>query len=216
MKLAIFDLDNCLCPATAAGPGLFAPAFDAIRRANRGVVDEETLELALRECWYTAFDLVAQLYGFSDEMVAAGRNAFAGIEITGPIEGYADLPLVQHLPLRRFLVTSGFLRLQKSKIERLDLDRCFDEVFIDAIDQPGHPGKQRIFERILEGAQCSPSDVLVIGDNPLSELTAGKNLGMVTVQTLRPGVRKSPIADHHIESFGELWPLFGLASPPGT
>lgn len=213
MKAAIFDLDNCLCPATAAGSGLFAPAFAAIRQANRGAVEAETLELAFFECWYTAFDLVARLYRFSDEMVAAGRKAFAQLEITEPIEGYADLHLVQRLPLRRFLVTSGFRRLQQSKVKQLNLARCFDEVVIDAIDEPGHPGKQRIFERILEGLQCASADVLVIGDNPLSELLAGRNLGMVTVQTLRPGIKKSPIADHHVESLQALWPLLGLIPP---
>lgn len=216
MKAAIFDLDNCLCPATAAGQGLFAPAFEAIRRANRGAVDEQTLERALGECWYTAFDLVAQLHGFSQEMAAAGREAFARLEIAEPIEGYADLHLVQRLPLRRFLVTSGFRRLQQSKIERLKLEPCFEGIFIDAIDEPGHPGKQHLFERILESAQCAPCDVLVIGDNPLSELLAGRNLGMVTVQTLRPGIKKSPVADHHVESFQELWPLCGFTPLPGA
>lgn len=214
MKVAIFDLDNCLCPATAAGTRLFAPAFAAIRQANRGAVEAETLERALFECWYTAFDLVARLYCFSDEMVSAGREAFAQLEITEPIEGYADLHLVQHLPLRRFLVTSGFRRLQQSKIQRLGLERCFEGIFIDAIDEPSHPGKQTLFERILEGARCSPRDVLVIGDNPLSELVAGRNLGMVTVQTLRPGIKKSPLADHHVEHLRELWPLLGLTLPP--
>ncbi|MBL0729631.1 HAD family hydrolase [Piscinibacter sp. HJYY11] len=213
MKAAIFDLDNCICPADAAGVELFAPAFDAIRESNRGWLDAATLDRALHECWFTAFDLVAERYGFSVEMLNAGRAAFSALQITKPIAPYPDVRLLSILPLRRFLVTSGFTRLQKSKIRALGIESLFDAIFIDAIDSASHPGKQAIFESIRDSGQWAPCEMLVIGDNPLSELDAGRNLGMVTVQTLRPNVEKSTLADHHVVDFRELWPILGWTLP---
>jgi putative hydrolase of the HAD superfamily len=46
--------------------------------------------------------------------------------------------------------------------------------------------------------------MLIVGDNPDSELAAGRKLSIRTVQTLRPGVPRYPDATHHISSFYEL------------
>ena len=214
-RVAIFDLYNCLCDARAVG-GLFEPAFAAIREANRGTLSEDALRRALNECWFTAFDLVAQRYGFSAAMQEAGTRAFAAMEVQGPLQGYDDLPLVRMLPLRRYLVTCGFTQLQRSKIAALAIGAWFEDVCIDAIDDAGHTGKQTIFERIQRHEGCRPEEVMVIGDNPLSELAAGRRLGMVTVQTLRPGVSRDPEAKHHVSGVAGLSPLLGLTPPPDS
>jgi FMN phosphatase YigB (HAD superfamily) len=200
----IFDLDNCLCPASAVGPDFFGPAFDAVRAANRGVLSEADLERAIAECWYTAFDAVAIQFGFSKAMVDAGHAAFARLEVTSSLAGYADLPIVRELPGKRYLVTSGFRKLQESRIRALGIATWFDYVFVDAIDEVNHPGKKRIFESILAQGSWRAHEVVVVGDNPKSELAAGRSLGMVTVQILRPGVSRCDGVDHHVASLGEL------------
>ena len=211
MDAVIFDFDNCLCPATAVGEAPFAPAFSALREANRGYLEESVLERAIADCWHTSFDAVAARYGFSDAMIDAGNAAFGRVEAAPPLIGYADLHVVRELPLRRFLVTTGFRRLQESKIRALGIESWFERVIVDAIDEAEHAGKQAIFETILMDENLSAENVLVVGDNPVSELAAGRNLGMVTVQTLRPGVTRWPGASHHIESLDELWSLIGPA-----
>ena len=211
MAAVIFDLDNCLCPAAAVGEALFAPAFAALRDANRGVLDEPVLQRAIADCWHTSFDVVAERYGFNTEMIDAGNAAFGRVEVMSPLTGYPDLPVVRELPIKRYLVTTGFRRLQESKIRALSIGSWFNRVIIDAIDEAEHAGKQRIFETILADENLSADNVLVVGDNPVSELAAGRNLGMVTVQTLRPGVTRWPGASHHIESLDELWSLIGPA-----
>jgi putative hydrolase of the HAD superfamily len=207
VQAVIFDLDNCLCDAMEAGAALFAPAFKALRRANRGALTPAVLQRALADCWHTAFDAVAERYGFSPLMVQAGHRAFARLEVRTPLRGYPDLPVVRELAVRRYLVTSGFRRLQASKIRALGIESWFDAVVIDAIDDERHPGKRQIFEQILTRGAWSPCQVLVVGDNPNSELAAGRQLGMPTVQTLRPRVRRSAAADHHITTLDELKPL---------
>ncbi len=204
IKALIFDLDNCLASSREVGEELFQPAFDAIRRANRGAVPEEALREAFEECWGNALDWVADKHGFSDEMLRAGWEIFEKLEVKKPMTGYDDLAVLEDLAARRFLVTSGFRRLQESKIAALGLDRYFDEIVVDAIDEPDRQGKQAIFKRIMDLHQLDPTEVMVVGDNVDSEIEAGNLLGMRTVQTLRPGVRKTEDVSHHIHSLGEL------------
>lgn len=196
--VAIFDLDNCLLDARAMGT-LFESAFAAIRQANQGTLAADVLEEAIDQCWYTAFDLVAERYGFSAAMNDAGWQAFTQMEMSPPLSGYADLRLLPGLPVRKYLVTSGFRRLQQSKIDVLGIAPWFERVVIDAINEPGPHGKGRVFAEILAAEGCAPEQVLVVGDNPLSELGAGRALGMVTVQTVRPGVAAWDGADHRVD-----------------
>ena len=46
--------------------------------------------------------------------------------------------------------------------------------------------------------------MLVVGDNPRSELGAAKEVGIKTVQTLRPNIIRWDEADAHIISLYEL------------
>lgn len=200
----IFDLDSCLCEANEVGDHLFAPAFAAIRSANHGAVPEAALQAAFAECWRCAFDAVARKYGFSEAMRAAGWAEFARTEVTEPMRGYADLAVLRELPVRLFLVTSGFRRLQESKIKALGFAAWFSAVRIDAIDEPGRIGKAGIFAELLKEHRLKPAEVLVVGDNPESEITAGNRLGMATVQILRPGVPRGDNANHYIYGLAEL------------
>jgi putative hydrolase of the HAD superfamily len=205
-------LDSCLCAANEVGDQLFQPAFDAIRRANHGAVSENSLKKAFSDCWRFPFTDIAQKYGFTDEMTKAGFNAFAHIEVTEPMRGYGDLSALRELPGKLFLVTSGFRRLQDSKINALGIRPRFTEIRIDAIDEPGPKGKARIFEEILKMHSLKPDEVLVVGDNPDSEIAAGNRLGMKTVQMLRPGVPRGDNATFYINSLTEVSGLLSSAN----
>ena len=76
----------------------------------------------------------------------------------------------------------------------------------------GH-GKRAIFEQILTREGCTPRQMLVVGDNPLSELAAGRALGATTVQTVRPGVEPWPLADHQVEGLQGLLALLSADAP---
>ncbi len=91
--------------------------------------------------------------------------------------------------------SAGCRPLQESKVRALGIGEWFDAVIVDAVDDPDHPGKQAIFERLLAAERCAAGEVMVVGDNPVSELAAGRNLGMVTVQILRPGVVRRPAGE---------------------
>jgi len=57
--------------------------------------------------------------------------------------------------------------------------------------------------------QLAPREVLVVGDNPDSEIAAGNKMGMATIQTLRPGGLASPAATHPIRTLAELKRFLG-------
>jgi putative hydrolase of the HAD superfamily len=204
IKALIFDLDSCLAAADEAGDNLFAPAFQAIRAANHGAVAEAQLRAAFQDCWRFPFDHVARKYGFSPAMRAAGFAAFRNIEVQQPLQGYGDLQELAQLPAKLFLVTSGFRRLQESKVKALGIGRRFTAIYIDAIDEGKGTGKLPVFASILQEHGFRPDEVMVVGDNPDSEIAAGNRLGMATIQTLRPGVPASSAATHHIRTLSEL------------
>ena len=202
-KAIIFDLDNCLAPADEGGRELLGPVFAAIRAANNGRLPDQQLRAAFDDCWRLPLYAVAHKYRFSDEMLTAGWDMGRQITVSTGMNGYADLRMLKELPVRQFVVTSGFRRLQESKIEALGLNRLAT-VYIDAIDGSTRTGKQQIFEEILAGHRFEPTTVLVVGDNPESEIEAGNRLGIPTVQILRPGVARGTNATHYIRELAEL------------
>ena len=200
----IFDLDSCLAAANEVGDQLFAPAFQAIRNANQGAVSEAALSAAFADCWRFPFDFIADKYGFSPAMRSAGSRVLSQTEVRQPMQGYGDLAALAELPAKLFLVTSGFRRLQESKVKALGISHLFTGVHIDAIDEPGPKGKLQAFEAILQAHQLLAEEVLVVGDNPDSEIAAGNQLGITTIQILRPGVPASPAATHQVRTLAEL------------
>ena len=212
IKALIFDLDNCLAAANEVGEDVFEPAFEAMRNANRGTLTAEQLAEAFQECWRHPLDFVASKFGFSQEMLGAGWKAFSQIVVETPMKGYGDLAVLRELPFDLYLVTSGFRGLQESKVRALQIADLFRGVEIDAIDEADRKGKQRIFDSILQAGKLRPEEVIVIGDNPDSEIEAGNRLGIRTVQILRPGVPRADTASYYIRTFDELKTLLETIS----
>jgi len=207
MTAVIFDLDNCLAPADEVGKELYAPAFDAIRAANRGSVPADMLDKAFTDIWSHAFDWVVQRYRFTPEMFDAGWKQFVRMEVEMPMKGYGDLHLLASIRGEKFLVTSGFRRLQESKIRALGIASIFREVHVDAIDEPGRVGKKGLFQDIVTRHGYGRDEVFIVGDHPDSEIAAGRELGLRTVQTLRPGVMRSEDAGFHVSDLREFMEL---------
>lgn len=204
IKALIFDLDNCLADAKEVGTELYEPAFAAIRRANHCTVQDDKLKQAFEDVWVHPFDWVAAKYGFSEEMQMAGWRELKTIEVTGPLHGYGDLLILAELEVQRFLVTSGFRRLQESKIKALNLNSHFTAIYVDAIDEPDRLGKTMLFRRIMQEFAFTAAEILIVGDNAHSEIEAGNRLGIKTVQILRPGVSQANNATFHISSLADL------------
>lgn len=207
IRAIFFDLDSCLSAPDEFGHELLEPVIAAIGENNKSHYDEKELAEIFSEIWMNPFDFVVEKHRFPPLMRGEAWKAYSHLEVTTPMFGYSDLSELSRLPVMRFLITSGFRRLQESKVRSLGIARCFEEVYIDAIDENPRKGKQGIFEEILQQRHWQPSEVLVVGDNPHSEIKAGNNLGIPTVQILRPGVIKGDNATYYVRGLAELHEL---------
>ncbi len=210
----IFDLDYCLCAGDEVGAKLYEPVFASIRRANAGALTDAALAEAFAACMRFPFDAVAERFQFSAAMYRAGLRGFEAAEVAAPMHGYPDLHVLRELPGRHFLVTTGFPRLQQSKITALGIRACFDAICIDSIVEQPRRRKQAIFADIVRRHALVARQTWVVGDNGESEIAAGNQLGMITVQMLRPGVERCDTAIHVVSDLVELKALMDRPAGP--
>lgn len=203
-EVVIFDLDNCILDTRAMPREVTAPLVEG--------VDMLDIEPRRRECfkealWSLSFTAAVEACGISEEVARQVYEAYARAEVPQGtrLSSYGDLEYLRRLPMRKFLVTSGFERLQLSKVRALGVEEVFEDILVDVVQTKHKKGsKAPAFEHVLAKAQARPEHVAVVGDSGVSELLVGKRMGMLTIQTLRPHVKWWPHADHHISSFAEL------------
>jgi putative hydrolase of the HAD superfamily len=207
IRAAVFDLDNTLFDSTTIPLEILQPAIAAARDANVAphAIAADRLEAAINAARRFGLLAVAERFGIPDAIRNAWCDAYRGLCVIQQLHPYPDVvPCLKALELSRFLLTSGFRRMQESKIAALGLAPFFDAVFIDVLDDGATAGKRPFLERILAWRRLAPHELLVIGDSPESEIGAGNALGAVTVQVLRPGVARSETARHHLATLAEL------------
>ncbi|KTC81547.1 pyrimidine 5'-nucleotidase [Legionella brunensis] len=109
-------------------------------------------------------------------------RAFLGAmaEICTPLEGVVELlnTLKGHVKLG--IITNGFTELQQVRLERTGLSGHFDLLVVS--EQVGFAKPHRgIFEHALsEMGNPAPEQVLMVGDNPDSDILGGINAGLDT------------------------------------
>lgn len=194
----------CILDAHAFTGPFFNPVLEAL---NNSELPAELKEKVSHQLWTTSLDDTVEMFSVPESIAEGMRDAYRKIEVPNDvkIKSFGDEECIRNLPVKKFLVTSGYKKFQETKITRLGIADLFDEIIIDALDdRDGRKGKKRIFLEILEKNNWEKNDVLVVGDNPLSELGAAKSLGIPTVQTLRPTIVRWDGATYHVDSFSEL------------
>jgi FMN phosphatase YigB (HAD superfamily) len=223
IRAAVFDLDNTLFDSTTVPAEALAPAVAAVRRANVGpaALPPDVLEAALLAAQRFGFLHVADTYGVPAFLRTAWRDAYRSLFLErAALVPYPDvMPVLPTLHVIRLLLTTGFRRMQESKIAALRIGHLFDGIYIDTLDGGGSPHKRPLLEEILHTRRLAPSELLVIGDSADNEIAAGNALGAITVQVLRPGVQRTDTARHHLATLTELPGLIsrldrGAAPPP--
>lgn len=108
--------------------------------------------------------------------------------------------------VRMGVITNGFTALQRARLRRTGLADRFDLLVISEEVGVAKPDV-RIFEHALERmGQPSREQVLMVGDNPHSDIRGGLDAGLVTCWVNVHGhVVPDGIAPHHeVRSLGEL------------
>jgi putative hydrolase of the HAD superfamily len=175
----IYDLDNTVYPVKSISDDLFAPLFELLDNNAEGIAPTD-LETAKQEITRSPFQKVADKYGFSDDLKEKAVALLKGLTYDKPMQPFEDYRYVKSLAVDKFLVTTGFVKLQNSKVKMLDIAGDFKQVYVvdpEATDKT----KRHIFSEILEKYKYSADEVLIIGDDPESEIKEAKAVGIKTV-----------------------------------
>ena len=177
-KALIFDLDNTIYPVSSITEHLFQDLFNLISQTSSGISGEDQ-QSAKYELTRRPFHLVAEKFNFSDELKNYGTELLESVEYDLPIQAFHDYHSVKTITLKKFLVTIGFTKLQRSKIKMLGIAADFDEIHI--VDpELSVQTKKDVFGDIMNRHSYNPEDLLVIGDDPESEIKAAIALGIDT------------------------------------
>lgn len=175
-KAIIFDLDNTIYPVPQIGSKLFAPVFELIEQDGH----HRDLEKIKDEIMRRPFQKVAKDHHFSEELTRKCIDLLKELAYNGAIEPFADFEVVRHLPVAKFLVTTGFTKMQQSKIDMLELANEFKEIHI--IDLTiSQKGKKDVFADIIQRYEYDKEEVLVVGDDINAEIKAAQELGVDAV-----------------------------------
>ena len=176
-KAIILDLDNTIYPVSSIGDRLFKSLFSLILESGEYTGEFEQIRF---EIMRRPFQYIAEEFSFSESLKADCFKLLADLTYDKkmqPFEGYETLLTI---PCRRFLVTTGYTKMQHSKIQQLGIENDFEAIFIIDSDKSVLT-KRDLFEKILADFKFSVDDVLVVGDDLNSEILHAKALGIETV-----------------------------------
>ena len=176
-KAIILDLDNTIYPVSSIGDRLFKSLFTLILKSGEYTGDFEQIRF---EIMRRPFQYIADEFLFSESLKTDCFKLLSDLtydEKMQPFEGYETLLI---LPCRRFLVTTGYTKMQHSKIQQLGIENDFEAIFVIDPDQSTLT-KRDLFEKILADYNFSSDDVVVVGDDLNSEIFHAKALGIETV-----------------------------------
>jgi putative hydrolase of the HAD superfamily len=180
-KALILDLDNTIYPVSSIADHLFEELFATLDEYVEliNTDDPGRLSKIKHEMTRRPFQHIADEFRLDkkvrDKMVSLLKN----MTYDQPIRPYDDYQHVRSIPLDKFLVTTGFSKLQWSKVKMLGIEGDFKHIHVVDPDI-SQKTKKDVFAQIMQIHNYRPEDLLVIGDDPESEIKAAIALGIDT------------------------------------
>ena len=175
-RVLILDLDNTIYPVSSVAESMFGPLFKLI---DEETTDHSAGEAAKLELTRRPFQYVADEHGFSDQLKAKGINLLKNLVFNEPMTCYPEYADIRALNIDKYLVTTGFTKLQYSKVKMLNIEGDFKQAYV--VDpERSNENKGDIFKKIMQENGYTTQDVLVIGDDPQSEIKFAIELGIDT------------------------------------
>lgn len=203
--MLILDLDDTIFETNSMDPKIFDPAVVVIENYYKKNMSVSQASEVVSELWILPMDVVFQKYGAPQSMIDTYFKAMDDLDYSElAIQTFEDYSHLKKITDKKILVTTGFEKLQLAKISALRIKNDFAEIHIDDPRLSPRNHKIDIFRKILFENEVDPADVWVIGDNPDSEIKAGRELGMKTIQRISKSKAQSKDADYQIKSFREL------------
>jgi putative hydrolase of the HAD superfamily len=177
MKRAlILDLDNTIYPVSSIAERLFGKLFKLI---DEELEDKSAAAAAKLELTRRPFQHVADEFGFGTELKDKGIQLLNNLAFDSPMQAFSEYEDIRAINIDKYLVTTGFTKLQMSKVKMLNIEADFKQVFVVDPDL-SNLTKKDIFAMIMKDNGYAVNEVLVIGDDPQSEIKAALELGIDT------------------------------------
>lgn len=175
-KAIIYDLDNTIYSVKSIGEELLAPLFDLIVSTTE---HNKEMSQIRKELMGIPFQKVAAKHGFSKELIQKSNQLLRDLTYKGGIQPFEDYEKIKEIPGDRYLVTMGFTKMQWSKIRCMGIEEDFQEIHVVDPDISSQT-KKDVFAAIIKRKGYAISEVLVVGDDPASEIKAARELGIDT------------------------------------
>jgi putative hydrolase of the HAD superfamily len=199
-KAIIYDLDNTIYPVHTIAESLFEPFIKLINQYSEHTA---TIDAIKGDMMRKPFQVVAAQHNFSEDLIQRGNRLLQDMTYTGPISYFDDYPVIKTIPAQRFMVTTGFYNLQYSKIRGMGIENDFAEIHV--VDPTtSAKTKKDVFADIMNRHNYTADELLVIGDDPASEIKAAIELGIDTVLYDKDNRYQQHPALYKISDFNEL------------
>ena len=177
-KTTLFiDLDNTIYPVSSIGDALFQPVLELIGNEPSLIDNMEAIKMDMMR---RPFQKVAKDFNFSKSLMQEVLDQLAETVCIGPMQTFDDYDQLRSLSQIKFLITTGFTKMQRSKVHLLQIEDDFKEIHI--VDpQQSRRTKKDVFLDLMNRYELSKGSILVIGDDPNSELKAASELNLDTV-----------------------------------
>ncbi|RZK20275.1 MAG: hypothetical protein EOO86_04930 [Pedobacter sp.] len=177
MKQIFFiDLDNTIYFTKPNKEVLMTGLYDLLDEQNLQI-DQSDYQAAKDEMLRTPFLKVAEKYGFPEEVVDKTVEFLANREVVKPLIPSDDYHFIKSLKGRKFIVTAGFPKQQKSKVKMLGIADDFEEVHVVDVSVTN---KKQAFIDLIDKHQLNKDEILIVGDDAQSEIKFGLELGIET------------------------------------
>lgn len=210
----LFDLDDTLFDFPAAEALAAALAHYSVTLTAEMLADYQALNKALWE-QYNAGQIDAETLKQARFRDLAPRLGVTPLELNNTflqaiLQRSQPLPGVEHT-LRQLhgkvgmgIITNGFAEIQHARLAQSGFADCFDFMLVSEEMGVNKPDP-RIFEAALARMEAvPPGDVLMVGDNPHTDVAGAAGVGMETCWFNLHGESHSVAAHHAIERFNEL------------
>jgi putative hydrolase of the HAD superfamily len=145
----------------------FSELIDLFEGGTRGT---------LFNSWVASHGLSADLIG---EMVSVYRKHCPNIE---PFPGVREMLTDLRKEFRLGLLSDGLLAVQERKLAALGIEHLFDAVvFSDRLGRNYWKPSVKPFLELMHNLKVRPEETVYVGDNPIKDFVACKQLGMHSI-----------------------------------
>ena len=199
-RAIIFDLDNTLYAVDSIGEKLFFDLFKLITSDGRHATQIDNIK---KDIMQKPFQTVAAQYQFSNKLAAKCIAHLQQLTFNDKIAPFDDYAHVKKIMADKFLVTTGFKKLQLSKIKSMGIENDFKEIHIVDITIKQQT-KKDVFTEIMLKHNFKVKEVLVVGDDVDSEIKAAQQLGIDAILYNKNFNKNMQVSVKTITDFSEL------------